>query len=358
MNTHAPVASARRLSPASARALATAALVAALALALTQGAYPLGIERLLHILGRALLAAPPSPTDAAAVDTEVLLHIRLPRVLLAMVSGAGLALAGALLQGLFRNPLADPGLIGVSSGAAVAAALAIVIGAVWWPEAPRALGSWTLVLWAFGGGVLATAAVHAFARGPDHTRVPTMLLTGIAINALCGAALGLMSYMASDEQLRSLQFWLLGSLGGARWSAVVVVTAVVLLAWVRAWSMAHALDALALGETQASLLGVDIRRLQRHAVWTAALAVGAVTATTGIIGFVGLIAPHLVRLIVGPAHTTLLAHSALVGAALVLLADTAARTLVQPAELPLGVLTALLGGPFFLALLRSRGPRP
>jgi iron complex transport system permease protein len=267
------------------------------------------------------------------------MNIRLPRLLLAVSAGAGLAMAGALMQGLFRNPLADPGLIGVSSGAALAAGITIVLGSVWFPDLPRSLGSWTLVLMAFVGGLGVTALIYAISQGEGGTRVGHMLLAGIAVNALAGAGLGLLNYIATDEQLRNLQFWLMGSLGGARWSAVWLV------------------NALALGEAQATLLGVPVERVKRLAIVITALAVGVVTATTGIIGFVGLVAPHMVRLLSGPDHRWVLPGSALLGASLVLLADALARTVAAPAELPLGVLTALVGVPFFLLLLRGRAGR-
>lgn len=340
----------QRLSPAWALLGALALLGLAVGVATTQGAYVLNLA--------SLWWAWPPGADANPVDAQVFFNIRLPRVLLGLAAGAGLAMAGVLMQGLFRNPLADPGLIGVSSGAALAAAFSIVLGALWWPELPRALGSWTLVAPAFGGGVLVTALVLGLAQvhGQAGSGMGLMLLVGIAVNALSGAGLGLLSYLASDEQLRSLQFWLLGSLGGARWSAVALVCTVVALAWALAWPLARPLNTLALGEAHAQWLGVNVARLQRQAVLAAALAVGAVTATTGIIGFVGLVAPHAVRLVTGPDHRVLLPVSALVGAALVLLADASARTLAPPAELPLGVLTALLGAPLLLALVRrARG---
>ncbi len=347
----------QRLSGVHTLGLSVLLLATALVLAATQGAYALGGGRLVGLLwdgaGGTLAGLP----GELAVDAQVFFNIRLPRVLLGVAAGAGLAVAGALMQGIFRNPLADPGLIGVSSGAALAAALTIVLGAAWWPDAPRTLGSWTLVASAFAGGMAVTAVVYTLSQAEAGARVGMMLLAGIAINAVAGAGLGLLSYMATDEQLRSLQFWLLGSLGGARWSAVGLVCGLVVLALAWALPLARSLNALSLGEAQASLLGVDVHRLQRRAVLAAAVAVGAVTATTGIIGFVGLVAPHVVRLVAGPDHRVLLPASALLGAALVLLADAAARTLAQPAELPLGVLTALLGGPFFLLLLRATGGR-
>lgn len=347
----------QRLSAGRTLALTTALLATALLLAATQGAYALGAGRLLGLLWEGLGGAWAGVAGELPVDAQVFFNIRLPRVLLGVAAGAGLAVAGALMQGIFRNPLADPGLIGVSSGAALTAALTIVLGAAWWPDLPRALGSWTLVLSAFAGGMAVTAVVYTLSHAEAGARVGMMLLAGIAINAVAGAGLGLLSYMATDEQLRSLQFWLLGSLGGARWSAVALVCGLVVVALVLALPLARSLNALSLGEAQASLLGVDVRRLQQRAVLTAAVAVGAITATTGIIGFVGLIAPHLVRLLAGPDHRVLLPASALLGAALVLLADAAARTLAQPAELPLGVLTALLGGPFFILILRATGGR-
>ncbi|MGQ3231430.1 MAG: FecCD family ABC transporter permease, partial [Blastomonas fulva] len=180
-----------------------------------------------------------------------------------------------------------------------------------------------------------------------------MLLAGIAVNALAGAGLGFLSVMATDEQLRNLQFWLLGSLGGARWSAVALVGGITLVAGGIGLRLARPLNALALGEAQAVLLGVSVERVKQIAIVVTALAVGAVTATTGIIGFIGLVAPHMVRLVAGPDHRWVLPGSALLGAVLVLLADAVARTLLQPAELPLGVLTAVVGVPFFLLLLRG-----
>lgn len=283
---------------------------------------------------------------------SVFVNIRLPRLLLGAAAGAALGLSGALMQGLFRNPLADPGLIGVSSGAALAAGITIVLGSRWFPDLPRTLGSWTLVATAFAGSLTVTLLVYALSRQGGSTRVGLMLLAGIAVNALAGAGLGFLTFLATDEQLRSIQFWLLGSLGAARWSAVGLVCGVVAVAIAAGLTLARPLNAIALGEAQAAMLGVAVERAQRWAVVVTALAVGAVTATTGIIGFIGLVAPHCVRLIAGPDHRIVLPGSALLGAALVLVADTVARTAVKPAELPLGVLTAFVGVPFFLMLLR------
>ncbi|MBS0413745.1 MAG: iron ABC transporter permease [Proteobacteria bacterium] len=328
-------------------ALATAA---ALLLAAGSGAYPIAPGRLLAVL--ADVAADPVGASSRSADHLVFLQIRAPRLLLAVASGAALGLAGALLQGLFRNPLADPGLVGVASGAALATALAIVAGGSVAPALPRLLGEWTLPVAAFAGALGATALVYALARGGGATRLTAMLLAGIAVNALAAALLGWLSQVATDAQLRALQFWLLGSLGGARWSAVLPAAALIALAATAALRLAPALDALALGEAPAHTLGVPVERVKREAVLWVALAVGAATALTGIVGFVGLVAPHAVRLVGGPGHRTVLPGAALAGAALVLAADAFARTAAAPAELPLGVLTALLGAPCFILLLR------
>ena len=322
-------------------------LAMALVAGSAQGAYAISPAQLWHVL-RDMVGGSDNPTP----EHLVFVNIRLPRLLLGVAAGAGLGLAGALMQGLFRNPLADPGLIGVSSGAALAAASFIVMGSLWFPDLPRALGSWTLVSTAFIGGLVVTFLIYALAQSQGGTRMGLMLLAGIAVNALAGAGLGYLSFLATDEQLRNLQFWLLGSLGGARWSAVVLVGAVVILACGAGLTLARPLNAIALGEAQAVLLGVDVERTKRWAIWVCALAVGAVTATTGMIGFVGLIAPHWVRMVAGPDHRIVLPGSALLGAALVLAADAVARTAVKPAELPLGVLTAFIGVPMFLFMLR------
>lgn len=334
-----------RLPPRATLALGVLLAAAAFILGSAQGAYAIAPARLWQLLTTGLHDASP--------DALVFFNIRLPRLLLGAAAGAGLGLAGALMQGLFRNPLADPGLIGVSSGAALAAAATIVFGPWWWPELPRTLGSWSLVATAFGGGLLVTLLIYALAQTGGGTRMGLMLLAGVAVNALAVAGLGYLSFVSTDEQLRNIQMWLLGSLGGARWSTVALVAAVVAMAGGAGLLLARPLNAIALGEAQATLLGVPVERTKRLAVLLTALAVGAVTAATGVVGFVGLIAPHWVRLVAGPDHRVVLPGAALLGAALVMAADAVARTIVQPAELPLGVLTAFIGVPLFLAMLRQ-----
>jgi iron complex transport system permease protein len=339
-----------RLAPRAALLLGLALVVLAFVWGSTQGAYAITTAQLWQVLLQAVGAV---PTPENAPEYLVFVNIRLPRLLMGVAAGAGLGLAGALMQGLFRNPLADPGLIGVSSGAALAAALAIVLGSHFLPDLPRTLGSWTLVLMAFGGGLLVTALIYGLAQADGGTRMGLMLLAGVAVNALALAGLGYLNFISTDEQLRNIQMWLLGSLGGARWSAVALVGAVVAVACGMGLALARPLNAIALGEAQAALLGVPVERTKRLAVLVTALAVGAVTAATGIIGFIGLVAPHWVRLVAGPDHRVVLPCSALLGATLVLAADVVARTIVKPAELPLGVLTAFIGVPLFLAMLRQ-----
>ncbi len=292
------------------------------------------------------------PLDAAGLQQAELIvgQIRLPRSLLGVAVGAVLALAGVAMQGLFRNPLADPGLVGVSSGAALGAALAIVAGSLW-GAMPAALEPYLLSLCAFAGGLGVTALVYRLGRRGGQTSVATMLLAGVAMTALAGAAIGLLTYLADDATLRSLTFWNMGSLNGANYARLwpLLVVLVLVACWLP--RRATALNALLLGESEARHLGFAVERLKRELVFCTALGVGAAVAAAGLIGFIGLLVPHLLRLLVGPDHRLLLPASALAGASLLLLADLLARLLMAPAELPIGIVTALLGAPFFLYLL-------
>lgn len=283
----------------------------------------------------------------------VLWQIRLPRTAFSVLIGATLGLTGALTQGLFRNPLADPGLLGVSAGAACAAALTIVVFSGTNFPIPPAWRVWLLPAAAFIGALAVCLLLDLVARWIMPGSIAGLLLTGVALNALAAAVIGLCTYLASDEQLRSLSFWTLGSLAAGNWMLVGSLMILLVPAYwqVRRW--ASALNALALGEAAAAHVGVDIKGLRRRViVWVAVLA-GFAVAWCGMIGFVGLIAPHLVRTWVGADQRRLLPLSMLTGALLLLLADTLARTLAIPAEIPVGIFTALLGGPFFLLLLRG-----
>ncbi|UVL64383.1 iron ABC transporter permease [Pseudomonas sp. B21-032] len=280
----------------------------------------------------------------------ILGQIRLPRTLLGLAVGAVLALSGVAMQGLFRNPLADPGLVGVSAGAALGAAVAIV-GGSWMGGIPEAFGPYLLSLCAFLGGLGVTALVYRLGRRDGQTNVATMLLAGIALTALAGAAVGLFTYLADDATLRTLTFWNLGSLNGASyqrlWPLVLVTVGVSL--WLP--RRAQALNVLLLGESEARHLGIEVEKLKRELVFCTALGVGAAVAAAGLIGFIGLVVPHLVRLLAGPDHRVLLPASLLAGASLLLFADLIARLALAPAELPIGIVTAFIGAPFFLYLL-------
>lgn len=270
--------------------------------------------------------------------------IRMPRVILAVLIGAGLATAGAVLQGVFRNPLAEPALIGVSSGASFGAVAAIVLGF-------SLLGRASLPIAAFAGALVATLAVYAVSRSEGRAHVETLILMGIAVSAIAGAATGYLTYRADDQQLRDIVFWSLGSLGGATWEAVTAVLPFILLGLLFVPRWGRHLNLMVLGDAEARHLGINTELVRAVIIGLAALMTGAAVAVAGIIGFVGLVVPHLIRIIAGPDHRLLLPASALGGAVLVLFADLAARTLVVPGELPLGVVTALIGGPFFMWLL-------
>jgi iron complex transport system permease protein len=285
----------------------------------------------------------------------VLWHLRLPRVALGVAVGAALSVAGALVQGLFRNPLADPGLIGLSSGAALGAVFVIVLGSVIFPNAPVLSNTALLPVAAFFGALAVTYFVRRLAATGGYTSMATLLLAGVAINSLVSAVIGVSTFLATDVQLRTLTFWMLGSLGSANWKIVSMAFPICLALVVIAPLFGPTLNALALGEAEAGHLGFPVERTKNVLIVVAAAGVGACVAFTGIIGFVGLVVPHLVRLWIGPDHRWLLPGSALLGAIILTLADTIARTIVAPAELPIGALTAACGGPSFLfMLLRQR----
>lgn len=280
----------------------------------------------------------------------ILGQIRVPRTLLGLAVGAVLALSGVAMQGLFRNPLADPGLVGVSSGAALGAAIAIIAGASL-GGMPPVLEPYVLSIFAFSGGLAVTGIVYRLGRREGQTSVGVMLLAGVAMTALAGSIIGLFTYLADDAALRTLTFWNLGTLNGASYARLwpLLLVCVLVILWLP--RRAKALNALLLGESEARHLGIEVERLKRELVLCIALGVGAAVAAAGLIGFVGLIVPHLVRLIAGPDHRVVLPASALAGATLLLFADVFARLVLAPAELPIGIVTAFIGAPFFLFLL-------
>ena len=294
------------------------------------------------------------PAVLASREALVIFGIRLPRLVLGGLIGAALAVSGALMQGLFRNPLADPGLVGVSSGSALAAATTIVL-------ADRILGTsqfqlpfLLLPVGAFLGGLASTLILYAIATREGRTSIAIMLLAGVALGAFAGALTGVLSFISDDRQLRDLTFWSLGSLSGASWTKVMTVAPLILPVLVAVPMLARGLNALLLGEAEAFHLGIPVQRLKNTAIVMVAVAVGASVAAAGVIGFVGIVVPHLLRLMFGPDHRMLLPFSALAGATLLTGADLIARVIVAPAELPIGILTAAIGAPFFLWLLLRR----
>ena len=257
--------------------------------------------------------------------------IRLPRVLLALVIGGSLALAGCVMQGLFRNPLADPGLLGISSGAALAVALWVVIPFT----LPALMMLYAPMLAAFFGALAATVVIFFLSQQQDSS-LSRLLLVGIAFNALCGAAVGVLSWVSNDAQLRQLSLWGMGSLGQAQWSTLLAVTSLMVpTVWI-IWRLAATLNLLQLGEEEAHYLGVDVRVVQRILLLCSALLVAAAVAVSGVIGFVGLVVPHLMRMWLGADHRAVIPGSVLAGAFLLLVADTVTRTLVAPPEMPVG----------------------
>ncbi|MFA5957274.1 FecCD family ABC transporter permease [Hyphomicrobium sp.] len=315
---------------------------------------PTGIS--LQALPRALAASLGYTTDAAAArDRLVLIDLRLPRTLLAAFVGAALGTSGAMMQGLFRNPLADPGIVGVSSGAALAAIATIVLGHGIAEPIVAPLGIYALPIAAFTGGLVTTILLVAIAARHGQLAVGTLLLAGIAIGALAAAISGLIVYASDDRELRDLTFWSMGSLSGASWQKVFAVTPFAIAIGFLIPRLTRGLNGFLLGEAEAMHLGIDTERTKRIAIVATAAAVGAAVAVAGIIGFVGLVVPHVLRLISGPDNRVVLPGSAILGAALVIFADIIARMVVSPAELPIGIVLALIGAPVFLHLVLRRG---
>ena len=288
-------------------------------------------------------------------DQAILLDIRAPRTVMGLLVGASLAVSGAIMQGLFRNPLADPGLIGVSSGAGLGAVSAIVIGGLMPAAMLNSVGGFLVPVAAFIGGWGCMLILYKIATRQGRTSVAVMLLAGLALSAFAAALSGLLIYFSNDSQLRNLTFWNLGSIAGAHWDTLKIAGPLMLVALLLAPLLASGLNRLALGESAAMHLGVSVQRLKRASFLLVGVSVGVAVAVSGAIGFIGIIVPHLLRLVIGPNHRYLLPAAALLGAITLLLADMLSRTLIAPAELPIGIVMAILGGPFFLyLLLRNR----
>ena len=290
------------------------------------------------------------PLPSLPAGDQALWAIRFPRVAMAVLIGVGLSVAGLIMQAIFGNPLAEPGVIGISSGAAVGAGIAIVFGLT-------VFGEWTTAVLAFLAGLAATLVVYTMSRADGRTEVVTLVLTGIAVNAIGGAAIAALTFVGDTQSREAIVFWQLGSLKGMGWTQVLIVAPIIAIGLIAAYLAAHKLDLLALGERNARHLGVNVEVLRIVMILVVSLLVGAAVAFAGIISFVGLVIPHLMRMILGPAHLPLVTASALSGALLMTLADLAARTAVPMVEMPIGMLTALVGGPFFFWLLRRTRKR-
>ncbi|MEM7099666.1 MAG: iron ABC transporter permease [Pseudomonadota bacterium] len=307
------------------------------------------------VVGAVPLSLPAIVTGTASeFELVVFESIRAPRVILAGFVGAALGIAGAALQGLFRNPLADPGLIGVSAGAALGAISMIVLGEQL--NLPEWIEPYAIPLAAITGALLVTGFLYGFASAFGHFSIVTLLLVGIAINALSTVGIGAFEYLSDDRQLRSLVFWMMGSFGRAQWTTLIPAMMVMGLSIGFLVSQARSLDLLQLGEADAEFLGVNTARLKRIVVIGTAFGVGSAVALSGIIGFVGLVVPHLVRLMIGPGHVHLLPGAAFLGAGLMIAADMVARIIIVPAEIPVSLVTSAFGAPFFLWLIARVRP--
>jgi iron complex transport system permease protein len=318
-------------------------LLAAILLSAIVGQYPIAATEVIGSLLRAI-GIPNGWASDDATGESLLWVFRIPRIVMAIAVGAALAVAGAIMQAIFGNPLAEPGVVGVSSGSALGASIAIVAGLA-------AFGEWTIAAAAFGGALLATLLVYVIARANGRTEVVTLLLTGIAVNAFAGAGVALTLFVADMASREQIIFWQLGSLNGSQWKEVLLVFPAAVIGTIIAMLLARPYDLLALGERNARHLGVDVERLRIWSIVLVAVLTGAAVAFVGIIAFVGLIVPHIVRMVLGPSHRGLIVTSAFGGALLLVVADTLARVLVPGGELPIGLLTSLVGGPFFLFLL-------
>ena len=325
-------------------------LLLLLLVSLSIGALAIGPIDILQLIGHRLGFV----SEVDATQALVLFNIRLPRLLLTVVVGAVLGLSGASLQGIFRNPLVEPGTIGVSSGSALGVMLVILLLGALFPSVEAALGrTWIMALFAFLGGVLATLATLQISRYQGRTQITYLILAGVAITALAQAGIGLAIFYADDNQLRTYTFWTLGDLSTGTWGKLSLLIPLAVVSGVGLLWLARPLNALALGESEAYHSGVPVERVKLLVVFFSALAVGTSVAFVGIIGFVGLVVPHIVRMGFSSDHRVVLPASAIGGSILLLLSDIFARTVVAPAELPIGVVTAAIGTPFFIYLLIS-----
>ena len=324
------------------------ALAVIIGLSASIGAYSYSMPQMVRYIGEGIGWIQPSAADE--LQRNIFLTLRLPRVLLSVITGAVLGLSGAVMQGLFRNPIVEPGLAGTSAGAAFGAALVFVFGGTTMAFTSP-LGTLAVPIVAFIGSFAATLLVYRVSSSFGKVNVFTLLLAGVAVNAVCGAGTGFLSYVARDPQARNITFWNLGTFTGADWRSVELVGVCLLLGFIWIRRHAKALNALMLGEQEAALLGVGPQRLIFTLLIANTIMVATATAAVGVIAFVGLVVPHMIRIVRGPSHTFLLSGSALGGAILLGAIDIIARVIIPPAELPIGIITAVVGAPVFLIVL-------
>ncbi|MGB7527331.1 FecCD family ABC transporter permease [Sphingobacterium cellulitidis] len=331
-------------------------LLSSCILSIGVGAVEISFQNILKILGKYVLQL--NIEGIPIQEESVFLAIRAPRVLLGMIIGMTLSITGCAIQGIFRNPLAEPGLIGVSSGASLFAVIFIVMGQGLFSQLTLIFGYYALSIASFIGAMLTTWILYSFSLKQGKANISTLLLIGIAINALAMAITGLMTFIATDEQLRTITFWSLGSLGGANWKTIMAILPFCIICILGLLPFGKALNAIALGESQAEHLGIDLKKVNKYIIILSALGVGSCVAMAGIIGFIALLVPHILRISISADHKYLLFASTLLGGSLLVIADLIARTIVIPAELPIGILTSLMGAPMFLLIiLKSKKER-
>lgn len=320
------------------------ALATSVLLALGTGAVKIPVGEILGVLW--------NQSQSSEISAEIILRIRLPRIVLAALVGSSLALSGAVYQGLFRNPMADPYVIGASAGASLGAIIAMML-----PAGFQVIGLNTIPLFAFAGSLATVFLVFHLARTAQRTPVINLILAGVAVSSVLSAVVSLLMFLMPQQGLHGLVFWLMGGFSGRSWNHVLAIAPHWVVGFVVVVMHARHLNALLLGEEEAMSLGVDVQKTTRRLVAAASLLTAASVAAGGIIAFAGLVVPHVVRLIVGPDHRRLIPNACLLGAVFMCLADTLARTVIPPRELPVGIITSLTGGPFFLYLLRKQKPR-
>lgn len=322
-------------------------LVVVLLCAIALGAVPITLQDMFLSLKHFF-----SCKDPASIYEGVFIQLRLPRVLLCAITGAVLAVSGVLMQGLFRNPIVEPGLTGTSAGAALGASVVFVLGPLFNPAIKSFTGPLLVPLAAFFGALLATYLVYVLAKSAKRVSILSLLLIGIAVNAVCLSGTGFLSYIARDPQARSITFWNLGTFSGASWQQVLIVGSIASIIFIVSFRYSKQLNALLLGEEEAGYLGVDAGKLKRRILLLNTAMVSVATAFAGVISFMGLIVPHLLRLLIGSDNKRLLPAAMLTGAILLVLADLFARLVLAPAEVPIGIITSLVGAPVFIILLK------